>query len=82
MRIIKRLFPKIKKEFPLEQQLSYVISEVREARKAIGDREHFLEEMIDVIHCSFNTLYLQYSDREIAEMIVRVAKKNRDRGYY
>jgi hypothetical protein len=79
----RRLIPEVKFDLTTKQQMYRVLDELAEAEEVLDDRGQFLEEMIDTIHASFNTLYKgNYTDKEISTAISMVIYKNEIRGKY
>lgn len=83
--MLRDLFPEVKFDFTPEKQLGRVLDEMVEAEEALlaNDSEHFLEEMIDVLHTAANVLYKAgYTNGEIEKKIYAVQEKNYQRGKY
>ena len=83
--MLRDLFPEVKFDFTPEKQLGRVLDEMVEAEEALiaEDKDHFLEEMIDVLHTAANVLYKAgYTDMEIVNKIYAVQEKNYARDKY
>jgi hypothetical protein len=84
---LKDLFPNTWHKFSTKGQLNRVLDELVEAETELvkDNRELFLKEMIDVLHCASGVLYkshYNYTDIEIENAIMKTQDKNRGRGYY
>jgi len=82
---LRKYFPEVKFEYGALKQMYRVLDELVEAEEAHlnNDREHFLEEMVDVLHTAANVLYKSgYSNSEITDKIYAVQDKNRARDKY
>ena len=83
---LRNYFPEVKFEFTPLKQLGRVLDEMVEAEEALveeNDMNHFLEEMVDVIHTAANVMYKAgFSDEQILNQIYAVQEKNYARGKY
>lgn len=84
--IFTELFPKVvtSNNTP-EQQMYRVLDELVEVEESmlVGDKEHAMEELLDVMIASANTIYkLGYTQQDIYDKLNFVNDKNRRRGYY
>lgn len=83
---LRGFFPEVKFNKTPQEQLYRVLDEMVEAEEALiveGDRQHFLEEVIDVLHTAANVLYkAKFTDKEITDQIYAVQSKNYARGKY
>lgn len=79
----KKLFPKVKFNLDSKAQLYRVLDELVEAEAELNNDCLFLEEVIDVIHSSFNLLYTKnYTNIQIQAAITKCIDKNKLRGKY
>ena len=81
---LRNYFPEVKFDYNARQQMDRVLDELVEAEEVVDtDRDHFLEEMVDVLHTAANVLYKSgYSDKEITDKIYAVQDKNKARDKY
>ena len=82
---LRELFPEVKFDKTPLEQLGKVLDELVEAEEALGetDRDHAVEEVIDVLHSAANVLYkMKCTDTEISDAILYVQAKNYMRGKY
>ena len=82
---LRDLFPEVKFDFTPAKQFDRVLDEMVEAEEALlaQDKDHFLEEVIDVLHTAANVLYKAgYTDKQIKDKIYHVQAKNYARGKY
>lgn len=84
MRTSPYLFPAVTEAASVGSQLRKVEEEVAELQEAVAYESipRVIEETLDVIHACETLLRKIGIDEQVAEGVLQVTEKNRERGYY
>lgn len=80
----KEYFPEVKYDLSGAEQYQKILEEVQEVQdEGLIASKATLEELVDVVHATFNTIYkFGYSTQDVDVMVEFVKLKNQAKGKY